>query len=139
MSILELLTDLDNHGVRIWLDGGDLRFDLTKGEIPADLHQRLVLDKNNIAIYIKKWPLPVSPDFSHLLTHTNEAPLTSGQLELWIMDQLSHSSSANNIINVIRINPDIHEPVIHELLRTFLEIHPASLVSGYKSNSGNSL
>lgn len=93
-DIRELLTELQQRGIRLTLDGDSLRSRSAPGAIDADIAARLRACKHGIIEYLRahgsdggsqeRGPVPVPRD--------QPLPLSSTQRGLWFIDQLGGSA-----------------------------------------------
>lgn len=120
IDIRELLTELQQRGIRLTLEGDSLRSRSAPGAIDAEIAARLRAAKQGIIEYLRahgsdklandRGPVPVSRD--------QPLPLSSTQRGLWFIDQLD--GSAEYILACAPIM--LREAVDHAALQQALDV-----------------
>lgn len=123
MTSAELVVDLSRLGVKLWVDGDQLRFKAPQGALTPELKARLREQKGELVNFLcrvresleSSEAPPIRP-----VARRGDVPLSYAQERLWIIDQWE-SNAAYNIFDEIliegRINPAALEQSLNEIIR----------------------
>ncbi len=143
MTTIEFLSYLRSLDVRLWVDGGRLRYSAPKGAVTPALRAELVERKAEILAFLGKAHLATHSTLPPLLpiSRDKDLPLSFAQQRLWFLDHLEPDSPLYNIgtavrltgpLDVMALKASLNEIVRrHEVLRTvFLTVDgkPAQLI-----------
>ena len=124
MTTAELVVDLSRLGVRLWVDGDQLRFRAPQGSLTPELKARLREQKGELVNFLcqvresleSSEAPPIRP-----VARRSDPPLSYAQERLWIVDQWESDNAAYNIFDEIliegRINPAALEQSLNEITR----------------------
>jgi hypothetical protein len=128
MTVIELLALLNQQGITLSADGGDLRISAPKGSLTDELRQLLVKNKAELILV-----LSASADsnaggdqtITPLARPTDEPelPLSFAQERLWFLDQLDPGNSLYNIPTAIRLSGEISVPALQNALTGVMARH----------------
>ncbi|MEE8235305.1 MAG: amino acid adenylation domain-containing protein, partial [Gammaproteobacteria bacterium] len=127
---MDLISRLRSSGIRLALEGDDLRVDAPTGALTADLRAELARRKTEITNLLQ-WSRRSNRSIALPLERRSRdapLPLSYAQQRLWFLDQLEPGNSAHNISWTVRIkgtlNPVALQSAVddlvgrHETLRT---------------------
>jgi amino acid adenylation domain-containing protein len=126
MSITDLITDLSHRGVRLWLDGDQVRFKAPQGTLTSDLKEQLVQHKSDLLEFLRQvqsslessTPPPINP-----VPRDGDAPLSYSQERLWFATQWEPESAAYNISDAVVIDGRIDLPALEKSLNEIIRRH----------------
>lgn len=121
MSVFELLSSLNEQGVRVWAEGEGLRYSAPKGVLTPDLRARMKQHKAEIIEFLSRAKLdsgsalpPIEP-----VARDKDLPLSFAQQRLWFLSQLKTESAAYNIPIAWRLTGKLD---VTALAQSFTEI-----------------
>ncbi|WP_394827290.1 amino acid adenylation domain-containing protein [Pendulispora albinea] len=127
MSLFELLAELRHADIRLWVDGGDLRFNAPAGALTADLRTRIRAHKPEIVRFLEGHAAPAEAPLV-AVPRTADLLLSFAQERLWFLDRLEPGSPAYGISATIRLTGTLDPSILarslteivrrHEVLRT---------------------
>ncbi|MDY6937883.1 MAG: condensation domain-containing protein [Cyanobacteriota bacterium] len=136
MKILnELLSELRDLDIQLWLEGDRLRYNAPKGALTPELRDRLVDRKAEIISFLQQTdlqranatvPTPTLP--LQPVSRENSLPLSFAQERIWFLEYLGGKSGSYNMPLVQRLTGNLDVEVFkkaigamvarHEILRT---------------------
>ena len=128
MTVIELLALLNQQGITLSVDGGDLRISAPKGSLTDQLRQLLVKNKAELILVLAATADSNNGD-GHTITplprpsDAPELPLSFAQERLWFLDQLDPGSSLYNIPTAIRLSGEIDIPALQNALTGVMARH----------------
>ncbi|MEK8020609.1 MAG: amino acid adenylation domain-containing protein [Candidatus Parabeggiatoa sp.] len=150
--IEELLYELNNLNVKLWVEGEQLRYKAPKGALTPSKRAELVERKAEMITFIKQAQDKLEPMFLAIqpISRTENLPLSFAQQRLWFLDQLEDSGSATyNMASVLRLLGPLHITALekslleivqrHETLRTTFQMLNGTPVQVLHSFSAESL
>jgi amino acid adenylation domain-containing protein len=130
MSPVEILLQLQRHGVRAWVEGGTLRLSPAE-KVPAELRGRVDAHSAELLAFLAEAARAVAPVHARDIVRVprnGPLPLSFAQLRFWFLLQLEQNGSAYNLMYVIRLRGPIDLDAVrwsfgeivrrHEILRT---------------------
>ena len=138
MSVTDLIADLSHLGVRLWLDGDQLRFRAPQGTLTAELKAQLAERKADLVGFLRQVQSslesspapPIRP-----VPRDGEAPLSYSQERLWFTAQWEPESAAYNISDAVVIDGRINLPALEKSLNEIIRRHEA-LRTSFVANGG---
>src|SRR5689334_6176964 len=113
MSITDLIADLSQRGVRLWLDGEQLRFKAPQGTLTSELKSQLAERKVELREFLRQvqssLDAPAAPAISPA-SRDDDPPLSYSQERLWFTAQWEPESAAYNISDAIAVEGSIDLP-----------------------------
>ncbi|WP_148639250.1 non-ribosomal peptide synthetase, partial [Aquimarina longa] len=127
ISVLDIIKEANNKGVKIVLDKGSLSVKSTT-EIDATLIQKIKNNKASIIEYLEKYQGRNKVAVLEKITPynrdvTKHIPLSFSQERLWFLDQLHGRSQEYHIPVVLRLNGDLDITILETSLRTIIDRH----------------
>ena len=98
MTAADFLLHLRNLGVKMWLDGGQLKLSAPKNVVTPELREELKARKAELIQFLEQSSAsdqagdPITP-----ASRDGDLPVSFGQDRLWILYQLGEDSSAYNM------------------------------------------
>jgi amino acid adenylation domain-containing protein len=127
MSTAELIADLSHLGVRLWLDGDQLRFKAPQGALTPELKARLVERKGDLLEFLRgvqtSLESTATPPISPAPRRGDDAPLSFSQERLWFAAQWEPESAAYNITDAINIEGQLELDALEKSLNEIIRRH----------------
>ncbi len=120
----ELLDDLAGQGVKLWVEGAQLRYRAPKHVVTPTVIAALKERKPEIIELLQKRADPRQP-----------FPLTHGQRALWFLQQLAPENAAYNIVCALRLQPDVDLLLLRRAVAELAQRHPV-LRTTYTTQNG---
>jgi hypothetical protein len=126
MSITDLIADLSQRGVRLWLDGEQLRFRAPQGTLTSELKSQLAARKDELREFLQQvqssLEAPAAPAISPA-PRDDDPPLSYAQERLWFTAQWEPESAAYNISDAIVVDGRIDLPALEKSLNEIIRRH----------------
>ncbi|NEQ63454.1 MAG: non-ribosomal peptide synthetase, partial [Moorea sp. SIO4A1] len=137
MKTVEFVSYLQNLGVKLWIDGEQLRYRSPKKVITPELKQSLVERKADILKLLRKAHKNTQSDAGSSIqpiSREQTIPLSFAQQRLWFIEKMALSSNAYNMpltlnlvgkLDYVALQKSLNQIIArHETLRTtFSEIN----------------
>ncbi|MHC5743584.1 MAG: thioester reductase domain-containing protein [Nostoc sp.] len=121
MNLNALLAELSDRGVKLLVDGEQLRIQAPKGVITPDLRNALANNKVELIRLLHQNKIGAASIPLVPVSQTQNVPVSFQQERLWILAQLAAVESAHNIAQALRLNGDLDlnclEKSINEIFR----------------------
>lgn len=130
MTIIEFVSYLNNLGIKIWLESGQLNYRAPKGVMNPDLKNQLLGRKSEILAFLEEAQTATDCSFEPILSikRSGDLPLSFAQQRMWFLYQLESQSPFYNeglqlrvagVLNVEALQQSVNEIIRrHEILRT---------------------
>ncbi len=130
MTIVELLGQLRERGIKLWAEEGKLRFQAPKGALTPELRDAIGAQKADILAFLQDAQAAVqdAPPPIPVQQHGDHLPLSFAQQRLWFLDQLEPGTPLYNIPSAVRLSGTLNRAALqrsvdaivarHESLRT---------------------
>jgi len=122
MTIPELLEDLEERGIRLWKEDGELRFSAPKGAMTQQLKDTLRLQRDQILRTLREGS-PASPSRIPRTTEAGHYALSNAQQRLWILSQIEGATTAYNIPLHLRLEGELDAPCLEAAFERVIERH----------------
>ena len=137
MNTADLVTDLSQLGVRLWLDGEQLRFRAPQGVLTPELKAQLVRHKGPLLEFLRgvqsSLESPAAPPIGRA-PRDGDPPLSFSQERLWFAAEWEPDSAAYNISDAVavagRLNLEALEKSLNEIVRRHEILRTSFPVSG---------
>lgn len=119
MTTIELLSNLRDLNVKLWVDGERLRYSAPTGTLGPELLKQLAAHKPELINFLREATAASGPPPIEPAGRDGELPLSYAQQRLWILDRLNPDSSAYYIPIVLRLEGRLD---VEALRRSFGEL-----------------
>jgi amino acid adenylation domain-containing protein len=125
-SVVQLLTDLRERGIRLWEEGGQLSFKAPKGALTPELRAELGERKAEVLSFLRQKAAPAQVGLPLVpVPRDGEIPLSFGQQRLWVLDRLEPGSPVYNIAQAVRLRGRLDAGVLGRALGEVVRRHEA--------------
>ncbi len=115
----DLLEELRRRDIRLWREGGNLRFSAPAGALSAELKARLSAQKADLLAQLSE--TPSSTTAIPRMDRSGAIPLSFAQERLWMLDRMEPGLTAYNVAQCWRISgpldPEALDRSLHDLAR----------------------
>jgi amino acid adenylation domain-containing protein len=128
MEIIQLLKELKENNIDVYLHGNDLEVNYDSEELPELFYKQIKEQKEAIIAYLKKAEITGKGTSIPILEPSEHYPLSSSQRRLWVLDKLEAESGVYNIPSVYNLKGRLNRNKLelafnvliarHEILRT---------------------
>jgi amino acid adenylation domain-containing protein len=126
MSITDLIADLSHRGVRLWLDGEQLRFRAPQGTLTSELKAQLAERKDELREFLREVQSSLEATAAPAISpapRDTDPPLSFPQERLWFTAQWEPESAAYNISDAVVIEGRINLPALEKSLNEIIRRH----------------
>ncbi|MBP5973791.1 amino acid adenylation domain-containing protein [Brasilonema sp. CT11] len=130
MTTIEFVSYLNSLGIKVWLEGDQLKYVAPKGVMNPDLKNKLLAYKSEILAFLEEAKSATDSSFQPIpsIDRSGELPLSFAQQRMWFLYQLESQSPFYNeslqlrlegVLNIEALKQSINEiSRRHEILRT---------------------
>ncbi len=122
MTAIELLTLLNQQGITLSVDSGDLRISAPKGSITEELRAGLVQHKAELIELLTNAAADAQPDLVSI-PRDADLPLSFAQQRLWFLDQLDPNTSLYNIPTALHLTGPLNKDALQSALNSLATRH----------------
>ncbi|MBN3938514.1 amino acid adenylation domain-containing protein [Nostoc sp. NMS9] len=121
----ELLSELRQRDVKLWLEGERLRYRAAKDSLTPELLTELKTQKAEIINFLRQINTAASSQIPPIVAceRNGNLPLSFGQQRIWFLHQFEPDSSSNNMPVVVRFTGNLNVAVLKESLREVVRRH----------------
>ncbi|MBD2339548.1 AMP-binding protein [Calothrix sp. FACHB-156] len=121
----ELLSELRQRDVKLWLEGERLRYRAAKDSLTPELLNELKTQKAEIINFLRQVTTVASSKIPPIVAceRNGNLPLSFGQQRIWFLHQFEPNSSSNNMPVVVRFTGNLNVAVLEESLREVIRRH----------------
>lgn len=121
----ELLSELRQRNVKLWLEGDRLRYRAAKDSLTPELLNELKTQKAEIINFLRQVTTIATAKIPPIVAceRTGNLPVSFGQQRLWFLHQFEPNSSSNNMPVVVRFTGNLNVAVLEESLREVVRRH----------------
>ncbi|BAY10595.1 non-ribosomal peptide synthetase [Calothrix sp. NIES-2098] len=121
----ELLSELRQRDVKLWLEGERLRYRAAKDSLTPELLNELKTQKAEIINFLRQVTTTATSKIPPIVAceRTGNLPVSFGQQRLWFLHQFEPNSSSNNMPVVVRFTGNLNVTVLEESLREVVRRH----------------
>jgi amino acid adenylation domain-containing protein len=129
VTTVELLAELYERQIELWLDGDRLRYRAPEGSLTPELRSRVQQQKVEIIDLLRRFQGSIGrPALPFSAAPAGPPPLSFAQSRLWFLDRLEGASPVYNMPAAVQLDGELHPPALaaavtnvvrrHEPLRT---------------------
>ncbi|MEH2024340.1 non-ribosomal peptide synthetase [Nostoc sp.] len=124
-TLNELLSELRQRDVKLWLEGERLRYRAAKDSLTPELLTELKTQKAEIINFLRQIATAASSQIPPIVAceRNGNLPLSFGQQRIWFLHQFEPDSSSNNMPVVVRFTGNLNVAVLEESLREVVRRH----------------
>ncbi|MEH2084378.1 MAG: amino acid adenylation domain-containing protein [Nostoc sp.] len=124
-TLNELLSELRQRDVKLWLEGERLRYRAAKDSLTPELLTELKTQKAEIINFLRQINTAASSQIPPIVAceRNGNLPLSFGQQRIWFLHQFEPDSSSNNMPVVVRFTGNLNVAVLEESLREVVRRH----------------
>ncbi len=125
MTLTEIFTTLQQRGIRIWVEEGQLCFKAPPLALTPELRQTLIAHKADIIRFLHDIEAAhqlTAPAFTRV-DRDGRLPLSFAQQRLWILDQLEPASPAYTIPSAIQLSGALNIAALTQSLKEIVRRH----------------
>ncbi|OUL34272.1 hypothetical protein BV372_14215 [Nostoc sp. T09] len=121
----ELLSELRQRDVQLWLEGERLRYRAAKDSLTPELLAELKTQKAEIIDFLRQITTVASSPIPPIVAceRNGNLSLSFGQQRLWFLHQFEPDSSSNNMPIVVRFKGNLNVAVLEESLKEVVRRH----------------
>ncbi|MBD2528165.1 amino acid adenylation domain-containing protein [Nostoc flagelliforme FACHB-838] len=121
----ELLSELRQRDVKLWLEGERLRYRATKDSLTPELLTELKTQKAEIINFLRLITTAANSQIPPIVPceRNGNLPLSFGQQRIWFLHQFEPDSSSNNMPVVVRFTGNLNVAVLEESLKEVVRRH----------------
>jgi amino acid adenylation domain-containing protein len=121
----ELLSELRQRDVKLWLEGERLRYRAAKDSLTPELLAELKTQKAEIINFLRQITTAANSQIPPIVAceRNGNLPLSFGQQRIWFLHQFEPNSSSNNMPVVVRFTGNLNVAVLEESLREVVRRH----------------
>jgi amino acid adenylation domain-containing protein/non-ribosomal peptide synthase protein (TIGR01720 family) len=127
MNLNQLLTELAERGVKLWLEGNTLRFRAPKGVMTSEDRDLLVLHKAKLISLLSHSNTSTNDTNQTLVSvsKTQDIPLSFAQERLWFLSQLEQNNPCYNELFALRLLGPLNMVALEQSLNKIVARHAA--------------
>lgn len=119
----ELLAHLNSIHVKLWDEGGALRYSAPKGTLTPDLVEQLRARKAEILVLLTQARASAAAPPLQPIDREGHLPLSFAQERLWFLHQLEAGSTAYHISLAIRLSGPLNRVALEQSLNEIVRRH----------------
>ncbi|MBE0361899.1 arthrofactin-type cyclic lipopeptide synthetase C [Pseudoalteromonas ulvae UL12] len=123
MSINQLITELKQQDIQLYLDGEALKIDAPKGRVTSEIIETIKAKKAPIVTHLKMLESMdvISPCTAQL--DKNKLPLSFAQKRLWLIDRMEGASEHYNMSRVLEVEGQFDTQIANRALQQIVQRH----------------
>ncbi|MEZ4867758.1 MAG: HAD-IIIC family phosphatase [Caldilineaceae bacterium] len=121
MTLLEVISELSQRGVKLWVDNNDLQVRAPKGALTPELRTLLVSHKHEILTKLCRSHTNTIPLVA--VPRAGELPLSLEQARLWAAAQLAPDQAAHHLVQAIRLTGSLDVAALQHSLQSIVKRH----------------
>ncbi|MCC5611189.1 amino acid adenylation domain-containing protein [Nostoc sp. CHAB 5834] len=121
----ELLSELRQRDVKLWLEGERLRYRAAKDSLTPELLTELKTQKAEIINFLRRITTAANSQIPPIVPceRNGNLPLSFGQQRIWFLHQFEPDSSSNNMPVVVRFTGNLNVAVLEKSLKEVVRRH----------------
>ncbi|HEY9134283.1 MAG TPA: condensation domain-containing protein, partial [Pseudomonadales bacterium] len=137
MTAHELLSKARAAGIKLWLDGDELKFKAPKGAFTPEIKSQLIKFKPEVIAFLRN-AKTIDDSGKEAIPKVDDAekyPLSFAQQRLWFIEQLDPGDISYNIPIALRLTGAVDVNVLNKVFREIINRHEA-LRAGFENHQG---
>ncbi|HEY9032467.1 MAG TPA: amino acid adenylation domain-containing protein [Pseudomonadales bacterium] len=135
MHVIDLISQLAEHDIRLWLDNGQLRFSAPPGGMSDAVRDEIRAHRQAIINFLDDNQPQLLPPITPV-DYTQPQPLSFAQERIWFLSQLEPASSAFHLQNLIDIRGPLDRQRLQQALAQLVERHTILRTAYRQDHSG---
>src|SRR5438067_644825 len=117
-QVTKLLANLGQLGVKLWVEGGQLRFKAPQGILTPELKAALSAQKTALMEMLRTHSSNGASVATSIQPRsaTGNPPLSFSQERLWLIDQLEPGNATYNIFDAIQIEGQLNVSALEQAI-----------------------
>ncbi|MBE8986272.1 non-ribosomal peptide synthetase [Nostoc sp. LEGE 12450] len=127
MNIKQFVAELSQQGVKLWVEGEQLRANAPKGVLTAETRDLLVKNKAELILWLhQKNEIATDTNFPPIKAdRTQNLPLSFGQEQIWLLNQLEPNNPFYNEQAALRLRGNLNVVALEQSLNKIIARHEA--------------
>ena len=132
-----ILNKLNNHGIKLWIDYGNLRCKAPKGVMTEELSKAIKNNKNQLIEMLEHTSVDNKNIFKKIPTADRDErlPLSFSQERLWFLNQYEENSLAFHMPALLHLKGRLNTQALENTLLAIIERHEV-LRTNFKADKG---
>ncbi|ALF56357.1 non-ribosomal peptide synthetase [Nostoc piscinale CENA21] len=124
MNIEQWVADLSNQGVKLWVEGEQLRANAPKGVLTSETRNLLAQNKAEIILFLQEKNAATNTDLTLIKSdRPQNLPLSYAQERLWLLNQLEPDSPFYNEQTAIKLHGQLNTVALEQSLNKIIARH----------------
>ncbi|MBP5971596.1 amino acid adenylation domain-containing protein [Brasilonema sp. CT11] len=126
MNIEQLIADLTKQGVKLWVDGEQLRVNAPKGVLTPETRDLLAKNKAELILLLKNQNADTATDLPLIKAERPQnLPLSFAQEQLWLLNQLEPDNPFYNEQAALKLHGHLNIAALEQSLNKIISRHEA--------------
>ncbi|MHC5744028.1 MAG: amino acid adenylation domain-containing protein [Nostoc sp.] len=126
MNIQQLVVDLSKQGVKLWVEGEQLRVNAPKGVLTLETRDLLANHKAELILLLHKKNADTDTDFPLIKAERPQnLPLSFAQERLWLLNQLEPDNPSYNEQAALKLHGKLNVVALEQSLNKIIDRHEA--------------
>ncbi|WP_416235761.1 amino acid adenylation domain-containing protein [Nostoc sp. UHCC 0252] len=126
MNIEQLVVDLSKQGVKLWVEGEQLRVNAPKGVLTLETRDLLAKNKAELIFLLHEKNADTDTDFPPIKAERPQnLPLSFAQERLWLLNQLEPDNSSYNEQAALKLHGKLNAVALEQSLNKIIDRHEA--------------
>ncbi|MEQ2354313.1 amino acid adenylation domain-containing protein [Pseudoalteromonas piscicida] len=135
MSLLKLVQSAAEQGVYLYEEQGQLNYELSVSEFPAQLKEQILAVKSELIAFLSDG-VTHGAEITHSAREGDLLDVSFSQFRLWFIDQLQGGTPEYNMPLALNVTGELNLPLVTSVFNTIIERHMV-LRSVYIGNEQN--
>lgn len=125
MKTIDLLSDLNNLGIALWVENSKLRYQAPKGVMTAEIKKAIATKKIEILDFLTEANKTFNTEESAIVpvTRDQDLPLSFAQQRLWFLHQLFPDSHSYNLLEAMQLKGTLNLSALEQSLSELIRRH----------------
>lgn len=123
MNLEQLLSELPQHGIHLWLEQGKLKFRAPATGLPEHFRAHIVAQRDAIVALLKQQAGAGDDDAPRALGREQPMPLSFGQERLWFLHQLFDEVALFNMVHAFEWQGEVDAAALDTAIGQVIERH----------------